>query len=124
MISNIFFFECDDVKLIWNEIIPKLESKFSLPRNFNTYQSLILGCSAAPPIVNLILLLIKQYIVNSKLSTDDIFRTPRISCVMEMLSRQSKAEKITAKNQNKLDQFHKKWGMVLDVSGNVALGSR
>ena len=24
------------MKLIWNEIIPKLESKFSLPRNFNS----------------------------------------------------------------------------------------
>ena len=117
-----FFFDCDDVKPLWNEIISQLSNKFSLPTNFNTYQSIILGYPAAPPIVNLILLLTKQYIVSSKLCNEDEIREPQISCLMEIISRHACAEKIMARDKNTLDKYHKKWGKMIDNrSGNVVM---
>ena len=116
-----FFFGCSDVKTIWDKIISQLKSKYSLPNSFNTYQSVILGNPAAPPIVNLILLLTKQYIVNSKLSTDDRLRIPQIACLKGIIWRQAQAEKIAAKNRNKMDEYREKWRLLLDEEGNVTI---
>ena len=92
-----FFVVCVDVKMVWENMITQIRSKFSLPSNFYSFQTLILGSPAAPTIVNLILLLTKQYIVNCKLGTDDRLQTPHIACLIEVISREAEAEKIMAK---------------------------
>ena len=75
----------------------------------------------APPLVNLILLLTKQYIVTCKLGNDDRLRTPKIACVTEIINREAQVEKIVAKKKNKIAEYCEKWGLILDERGNVAI---
>ena len=80
-----FFVGCADVKELWNRLISKLKQIFRLPNNFGNYQTLVLGCPAAPPVVNLIVLLTKQYIVNCKLSYNDTVRVPNFAGLLSVV---------------------------------------
>ena len=100
-------------------MISQLKRKFSLPGDFNTYQSVILGVPAAPPIVNLILLLTKQYIVSTKLCYDDTGSVPRMSHLLNVITKHAEAENIISKKQNNMELFHKKWERLIDEGGSV-----
>ena len=117
-----FLYECADVKPFWKQILNQLVDKFKLPSDFNVYESVLLGYPTAPPIVNLILLLTKQYIVTIKLNTNDTTHEPQISCLTELISRYAQAELIIAKQQKTLERYKVKWGLIMDESGNVTIG--
>ena len=58
-----FFYECTDVKEIWMHMLRRLKNLFSLPNEFIDIKVVIFGFLAAPPVVNLVILLCKQHIL-------------------------------------------------------------
>ena len=115
-----FFFDCTDVKDIWNAILIKLKNKFNLSSAFGTFQSVIFGCPDAPLIVNLILLITKQYIVSCKLSYNDMTQNPNIQCLMGIITKYAQAERMIAQQQKKLEKYYAKWNSLLGERGQVA----
>ena len=99
--------ECKDVKELWKIIVSKLKELFRLPSNFCCYQSLILRSAAAPHIVNLIVLITKQYIVNCKLSNNDKVQEPSVLCRLNVIAGYAQAERIIAKDHNRLMSLKK-----------------
>ena len=116
-----FFVECIDVKDLWKDILSKLKEVFKLSSNFGAYQSLILGSPEDPPIVNLIVLITKQYIVNCKLSPNDTTQEPSVLRLLGVITGYAQAEKIIAKEHNRVQEYNEKWKAFLDERGNVAL---
>lgn len=117
-----FFFDCVEIKPIWDKILPQLKTIFGLADSFTSYKSVVLGCLTGPPVVNLIMLLIKQQIVSRRCGTTDSVGAPHINNVKATISRHEKAERLIAQKRNKLEKHEKKWEKVLDAHGNLALG--
>ena len=63
-----FFFSCEDVRPLWDEFLHKLKETYSLPNDFLKVDTILFGFLNAPAVVNLFVLLCKQYIVNCKLN--------------------------------------------------------
>ena len=103
-----FFVECPDVKQLWSAISELIGQNLALQEQILDCQSIILGCPKAPDVVNLIILIAKQHIVASKLSTDNVLE-PRISAVKAMIEKTYRAESIIAKRRGKTDGLNKKW---------------
>ena len=111
-----FFIECEDVASIWPSILTVVKEKYQLSDLISEYQSIILGCESVPPIVNLILLLTKQYIVSCKLAV--VYSQPRLENLWKYIKNFALAESITAKRLNRVDQYNEKWGKIVDEVGS------
>ena len=118
-----FFFDCEDVKQIWTATFNWLREVLDVSPACNEYQSVILGLPESPPIVNLIILVIKQHIVSCKLSTVAATREPQITCIEAELEKFARSELIIASKKNKIDQYRKKWQAVIDESGKITMKS-
>ena len=113
-----FFYECDKVKPLWMSILPQLKTIFRLGQNLSEYKTIILGFPNAPPVVNLILLLTKQYIVKCKLNRDET-TNPNLNCLRNEISTHCYTEGTIAKNKNKIEKHINKWKSLW--SGDVPL---
>lgn len=114
-----FFYSCSDVEAIWETILSKLQNIFRLPGDFSTLNTVIFGYVRGPPVVNLILLLCKQYIVSSKLGSSP--RTPNVEGAMQCIINQYETEKLIAITARKTELFSTKWEGVVDRNGNNML---
>ena len=115
-----FFFECADVKEVWNIVIAELINKFNLGSSFGTFQSVIFGDPAVPPLVNMILLIAKQYIISCKLSSNDTPSEPNAQCLSGIVTKYAQAERLRAQKHDKLEQHNVKWKKLLDENGRAA----
>ena len=106
-----FFFNCDLVKPLWDRVLPLLKSKFRLANDFVCSKTVLLGNPKVPPIVNLILLLTKQYIIKEKLGYEDI---PELGLnhLREEISSFCYTEGAIAKKRNKLQKHIEKWKLL------------
>ena len=111
-----FFYECIDVRGIWDNVLSRIMNAFHLPNSFVSVNTVIFGSSSSPAIVNLIILLCKQYVISCKLN-EECTNRPNIKGAIKMIVNEHFAEKINAKSKNTLDQFWKKWQTVIDRSG-------
>ena len=101
--------------------MPQLTEIFKLSRReFVTFEAVILGVPSAPPVVNLIFLLIKQHIVSSKLSIDRVSE-PRLNSIYEIITKFAQAEYLVEENNNKVEKCRQKWRALFDTSGNLLL---
>lgn len=116
-----FFYECPDIKPIWERIIPQLTDIYHLPPEFASYEAVLLGFPAAPPVVNLIILLIKQHVVSCKLSIDENVSEPQLTSIFRIITRFAKAEFLVAKKKSKIEKYYQKWGAILNPQGNLLL---
>ena len=114
-----FFFECESVKPLWNTILPQLKAKYNLRNDFLHYETVLLGYPQAPPIVNLILLLVKQYIVNRKLNKDGE-EEPSIEGAKMDIINFCYAEGMLAVKRNRIQAHKEKWKFIW--SSDVPLG--
>ena len=108
-----FFYACEDVSEIWKVVLTRLKNKFSFLNDFLSVDTVIFGCVNSPPIVNLVILLCKQYITSCKLS-EDYNTSPSLEGAIQVITNQHRVEEVIAKKTNSLDQFEKKWEKVID----------
>ena len=111
-----FFYQCVDVKNIWSVVLSRLKSQFLLPNDFVSVNTVLFGNIGSPAVVNLIILLCKQYIISSKLWED---RSSNITMqgAIRIIVNQYRIEELVAKKANSLDQFLKKWEKVVYRNG-------
>ena len=62
-----FLFRCQDVRHIWSRLLPNLKQRFRLNSDFGTCKTVLFGYRKVKPLVNLLILLVKQYILSCKL---------------------------------------------------------
>ena len=111
-----FFYRCTDVKNIWDVVLTRLKSLFLLPSDFVSVNTVLFGYLESPSVVNLIILLCKQYIVSRKL-WDDLPSNLTVQGAIQTIINQFRIEEIVAKKANLHDQFLEKWDKVIDRNG-------
>ena len=107
-----FFYLCEDVTGLWDVVLPRLKNKFNLPDSFVSVSTVTFGYTQAPDVVNLILLLCKQYITSCKLREDYI--RPSLNGAIGGIINHCRAEEVIAKNKNSLEKFRERWKFVVD----------
>ena len=114
-----FLFYCRDVHPIWSVVLPNLKQILALSDDFVTCTTVIFGYPKGTPVINLLVLLVKQYIISRKL------REPRKSLSVEGVKygilQYFKKEEYITKYYTTLtaENFRKKWERVLDEDGNL-----
>ena len=116
-----FFCECDDTRPIWDTITHQLSDIFAVQINTTQYQKILLGLPNAPPIVNLVMLLLKEYIVRCKLSQLDRLHEPRVENFKQIILNHWRAELLIAKKNDKTEAHTKKWRDLFDANNNLLL---
>jgi len=114
-----FFYECPDVAHLWGNILRQLKNMFELPDYFINVETIFFGFLASPSVVNLIILVCKQYIVNRKLGTNVSDTT--IAGAINAIQTHFNAENMIAKRQGKLEKHRTKWEKIFDTAGNIKL---
>ena len=81
---------------------------------------MIFGDPAVPPLVNLILLIAKQYITSCKIRPNDTPSEPNAQCLPGIVTKYTQAERLRAQKHDKLEQHNDKWNNILDENGRAA----
>ena len=97
-----FLFECDKIRPIWNKIFTKLNLM-----NVNVMQMVIFGALGKKSAINLLIILVKQYIVQCKLAT--IASTPTIHGLVPFINHHVDIERRSAVANNHEETFRQKW---------------
>ena len=87
--------------------------------HFIGIDTVLFGYLNAPTIVNLIILLCKQYIVTCKLRDDAT--EPIAIGLKNAIQNHCDAEKIIAIKQNRSEKCRQKWERVIDDNGRITL---
>ena len=93
----------------------RLKSNFISLNDFASVDTVIFGCVESPPIVNLVILLYKQYITSCKLR-DDCNTSPTLEGAIQAITSQHRVEEVIAKKTKSHEQFEKKWEKVITRS--------
>ena len=115
-----FFYECEEVKAIWEHILLNIKNKLSLRDDFVSVRTVLFGYPAGPAVVNLIILIVKQYLVTNKLSqcqTKHVFKEGAIEAIVNHW----RVERIIAIKNKSLDKFISKWRMIIGSDGELLL---
>ena len=108
-----FLLHCTSCKQIWIQIFRALSISSQ-----NASKYILFGMPHKNNAVNLIILIVKQYLVSCKLSQED--RKPSYEGVRALISYHVSVEKYTAVVHNAVDVFFSKWQGVLDKLGIIA----
>ena len=109
-----FFYTCNSVRSIWDHILPQIQNIFNLPNNFIDIKTVLFGYTKAPLIVDLLLLLCKQYILSCKLGTQNRIT---IAGALHVIENHYHTEKATAKARDRKEKFTARWAKVIDNNG-------
>ena len=112
-----FLFDCQDIKPIWLHILRRLKSTFKLCDDFVQAKTVIFGYCRTKPIVNLIILLVKQCVVSTK--SKEVRTNITIEMIKSGIEQQFKIEKQIATRCKTIDKFITRWGGVLAENGNL-----
>ena len=112
------FCTCGEVRRIWDFLLPQLKRIFSLSDNFRSTQTILFGSAEGPPIINLIILLCKQYIVSCKLGAGT---RVTIDGILHIIENQFNTEKLIASSGDSWEKFWLKWEKIIDRNSNNAL---
>ena len=114
-----FFLHCTDVKPIWEAIFHFLSAKFAGYTQGYDCTSVIFGVKDGPSAVNVLFLLVKQYIVSCKIGYKK--SKPCISALNNIINAYIKTEKSNAQRNDRLSNFKDKWRKLLDGDGRIQL---
>ena len=109
-----FFYECAEINKIWDVIFTRLEIQSE-----NCAKHIIFGMPEESDAINLIILLVKQYIVRCKLSYDQI--EPRIEGARMQINNFITIEKYTVEQKNTKGCFSRKWRGLLDENDQIKM---
>ena len=115
------FFECPNIKPIWERILPQLKHKYTLLNEFVSSDTVLLGNPSAPPVVNLIILVIKQHILNCRISSGGNIDRLHFEVLKSMIKNQERAEHLIAKKNDQLGKHRDKWEAMLNNDGDILL---
>ena len=116
-----FLFQCRDVNTIWSNMLTKLQQLYNLKNDFVTCKTALFGYPKAKPIVNLLILLVKQYILSCKLRETRLKLS--LDGVKNIIMHHFKTEKYISKYSHRTEQFQAKWKSVLAGDGSLSLGA-
>ena len=114
-----FYYECQEIQELWNIILAQVKNIFRLPGEFIAVSTVLFGYVNAVSVVNLIILLGKQYVTNCKVGYN--IRVPNKEQFLRTIVNQHNAEKIIATKHNKMESFWKKWEKIVDRDGDLKL---
>ena len=115
------FFECPNVKPMWERVLSQLKRKYRLLNEFVSSETVLLGSPSAPLVVNLIILVIKQYILNCRMSSEDNIDRLHFEVVKSIIKSQERAEHLIAEKNNQLGKHRDKWETILNDEGDILL---
>lgn len=115
-----FFYHCRDVRSIWEHVLSQLKNKFALQDDFDSVQTVLFGYPSAPLVVNLIILLVKQYVVTNKLNQGQSNYLGKEGAI-EAIAGYIRIEKNIAMRRDKMIKFREKWSKISDSNGDLLL---
>ena len=101
-----YFAECHDISVFWGKVTEKINQKLEQPHRFqNCSNNIIFGMPKNRSIVNLIVLIAKQFIVTRR------FKEERICWddFLPFLTQYFLMEKVTAIKKERVDKLKEKW---------------
>ena len=115
-----FLYECVEVKPIWEHILVQIKSKLSLRDDFVSVSTVLFGYPSAPSVVNLIILIVKQYLATNKLNQ---YQTKHVykEVAIETIVNHWRIERIIAMKNKYLGKFISKWDRMTDGNGDLWL---
>ena len=111
-----FLFSCVEVKCLWEALFCRI-NKLSL----NSVHTVLFGVARNNYAINLLVLLVKQYIVNCKLAS--VTTVPTTQGLAWFLKHHINIERQIAIGGEKLQSFNEKWSRFLDVNNEFNLVS-
>ena len=109
-----FFYECAGINKIWEVVFTRLEIQAE-----NCARHIIFGMPEERDVINIIILLVKQYIIRCKLSYEHI--EPRIEGARMQINNFIMLEKYTFQQNNAIVCFSRKWHGLLDKNDQIKL---
>ena len=109
-----FLYECRTVINIWERVFQSLNI-----RSENHMKDALFGILHGRIAHNLIILIVKQYIVTCKLSGQN--RRITYEGLKATVNHYLEGERLIAYKDNKIDSFNDKWQHVIDDNGEIAL---
>ena len=110
-----FFYRCSSINSIWAKIFTELGKTTD-----NNVRSVLFGISGERHSVNLIILLVKQYIVKCKLPQDQV--KPTYAGARNLVIHHVTIEKYAAIANKEFESFTKKWQGVIQFIGSDTIG--
>ena len=110
-----FFYHCSSINSIWAKIFTELGKT-----THNNVRSVLFGISGERHSVNLIILLVKQYIVKCKLPQDQV--TPTYAGARNLVIHHVRIEKYAAIANKEFESFTQKWQGVIQFIGSDTIG--
>ena len=105
-----FLFECGILRPLWNAIFMKLNLT-----NVNMIETVIFGALGKKSAINLLIILVKQYIVQCKLAITT--STPTIHGLTPFINYHIDIERRAAVINDNEEKFRQKWSTLLDRDG-------
>ena len=115
-----FLFDCHDVRSLWSQILARLKLTFKLRDDFVQRKTVLFGYHRTKPVVNLIILLVKQQVVISK--TKDIRTDIRTEYIKSCITQDFNIEKHISLYNKTTDKFLSKWSGVLAADDSLDFG--
>ena len=109
-----FLFKCDKVKPLWDRLFEGINRTW-----LNSIDIAIFGAVGERPAINLLILLVKQYIVRCKLAP--ITLTPSVQGLISFITYHIDIERRIAVSNNNIESFCEKWSGFLDESQSLNL---
>ena len=108
------------MKPIWEHILSHIKNKLSLREEFISVKTVLFGHTSVPSVVNLIILVVKQYLVTNKLNQCQAKHVYREGAI-EAISNHWRVERRVAMKNKLMDKFQNKWCAMTDSSGELWL---
>ena len=98
----------------------QLKTLCKLPTDFVKVDTVLFGYYDAPKVVNLILLIYKQYIITCKIAEN--MSRPCMEALLTIIKNFHDTERIAAVQTKTLEKFRNKWEEIVDENGELRLG--
>ena len=115
-----FFFYCSKTYHICHTLLEQLKTLCKLPTDFVKVDTVLFGYYDAPKVVNLILLIYKQYIITCKIAEN--MSRPCMEALLTIIKNFHDTERIAAVQTKTLEKFRNKWEEIVDENGELRLG--
>lgn len=109
-----FLFKCEKVKPLWNRLFEGINRT-----SLNSTGIVIFGAVSERPAINLLILLVKQYIVQCKLAP--VTLTPSVQGLISFITYHIDIERRIAVSNNNIESFCEKWSGFLDETQSLNL---
>ena len=100
-------------------LLRQLQTIFRHPSDFVKVDTVFFGCQEAPEVVNLIILLYKQYIVTCKIGENSA--EPRMEALISTIRSFFDSEKVSFTRNQDLGRFWSKWGNTFNENNQIRL---